>query len=76
MDCREAVGLVTEYLEGALSDADRRRFEDHLRYCPHCEEYLTQIRVTISTLGRVEPNVLTREAREELVRLYRRWQSD
>ena len=28
--CQQAVELVTDYLEGALSRADRRRFEAHL----------------------------------------------
>ena len=28
--CQQVVELVTDYLEGALSEADRRRFERHL----------------------------------------------
>ena len=32
--CQEAVELVTDYLEDALSPADRRRFEAHLAVCP------------------------------------------
>ncbi|MGH3250243.1 MAG: zf-HC2 domain-containing protein, partial [Trebonia sp.] len=38
--CQEVVELVTDYLEGALSSADNRRFEAHLAGCPHCTEYL------------------------------------
>lgn len=73
--CREAVELVTDYLEGALSARDRARLEAHLADCPHCTEYLRQIRVTIDALGRVEPESLSAEARDELVALYRRWQA-
>ncbi len=73
--CRQAVELVTDYLEGALSERDRARFETHLSGCPHCSEYLAQIRVTIATVGTVEPESLDPRVQEELVGLYRRWKS-
>ncbi len=73
--CRQAVELVTDYLEGILSGRDRERFEAHLADCPHCREYLEQMKVTIAALGRVEPEALQPEARDELVALYRRWRS-
>jgi hypothetical protein len=31
--CRQAVELVTDYLEGALTKRARRRFETHLKGC-------------------------------------------
>ena len=64
------------YLDGALAGPDRARLEAHLAHCPHCSEYLAQLRVTIDTLGRVEPDDLPEEALDELVALYRRWQAD
>lgn len=73
--CRQAVELVTDYLEGALPARERARFEAHLRDCPHCTEYLEQIRRTIAAVGRVEPESLEPEVKTELVALYRRWQS-
>ncbi len=73
--CQQAVELVTAYLEGALSGKDRRRFERHLSACANCAEYLEQIRSTIRLSGAVQADELTPEAREELVRLYRRWRS-
>jgi anti-sigma factor RsiW len=71
--CRQAVELVTDYLEGALSARDRERFEAHLADCPHCTEYLAQMRATIDAIGRIEPDSLAPAVRDELVRLYRRW---
>ncbi|MDQ4069871.1 MAG: zf-HC2 domain-containing protein [Actinomycetota bacterium] len=73
--CREAVELVTDYLEGALTGRDRARFEAHLADCPHCTEYLRQMRTTLDALGRIEPEALEPEVRDELVALYRRWRS-
>ena len=74
--CRDAVALMTDYLEGNLPPADAARLEDHLSACPHCSEYLAQIRVTIDALGYVTPDDLSDDAVNDLVDLYRRWTSE
>ena len=74
--CQQAVELVTDYLEGALSRRDRRRFEAHLQGCPNCTAYLEQIRTTIVLSGSIQPEDLTPEARADLIDLYRRWRSE
>jgi anti-sigma factor RsiW len=74
--CQQAVELVTDYLEGRLSWRRRRRFEAHLRSCPHCGAYLAQVRTTIEVLGRVEPEALDPETRDGLVSLFRRYQAE
>lgn len=73
--CRDAVALMADYLDGCLDARDRARLEQHLAGCPHCSEYLAQIRATIAALGRVEPEDLPEEAVDELVALYRRWRA-
>lgn len=75
MHCREAVSLLTEYLEGALDERDASRLETHLAACPHCTEYLAQLRAVIDALGRPEPDDLEPEALDELVALYREWRA-
>jgi anti-sigma factor RsiW len=67
---------MTDYLDGRLDPADRDRLERHLAGCPHCSEYLAQLRVTVDALGDVPPDALSDEALDELVGLYRRWRSD
>ena len=74
--CQQAVELMTAYLDDALSPADRARLERHLDGCPHCTEYLAQLRATISALGRVEPDDVAAPALDELVGLYRRWRAE
>jgi anti-sigma factor RsiW len=76
LPCQQAVELVTDYLEGTLRRSARRRFEAHLAGCPHCTEYLAQMRETISITGRLVPEDLTPQMRDEFVDLYRRWRSD
>jgi anti-sigma factor RsiW len=74
--CQQAVELVTDYLEGVLSRADRRRFERHLAGCPHCTEYLAQMRATIELSGRITPDDLTPQMRDDFIELFRRWRAD
>ncbi len=74
--CRQAVELMSDYLEGALSQRDRIRLEAHLTGCPHCSEYLAQLRATIDALGRVEPENLSEAAVADLVMVYRRWRAE
>ena len=74
--CQQAVELVTDYLEGALSRAARRRFEAHLSGCPHCTEYLAQMRETIRLAGRIAPEDLTPSMRTDLTDIYRRWRAE
>jgi anti-sigma factor RsiW len=74
--CQQAVELVTDYLQGALTRSGRRRFEAHLAGCPHCTEYLAQVRRTIELTGSITPADLTPQIQDEFIALYRRWRDD
>jgi anti-sigma factor RsiW len=74
--CVEMVELITDYLEGALSRSQRRRFEAHLAACENCTEYLQQMRATIRLTGRLAAEDLTPAMREEFTELYRRWRAE
>ena len=71
--CSELVELVTDYLEGALSDEERQRFEGHVSECPGCDNYLDQMRETIAVVGRIEVDYLSDETRSELLVAFRGW---
>ena len=73
VECREAVELMAAYLDGVLAGRARARLEAHLAACPHCNEYLAQLQVTIEATGRVEADDLPDAVLDELVGLYRRW---
>jgi len=75
LQCREAVELMSDYLEGALSRRKRRRLERHLAGCDACSGYLEQLRVTIATTGSVAPEDLDQETVDGLVDLFRRFSS-
>ena len=74
--CQAAVELMTDYLEGALSEIERRRFERHLHYCPACLRVLDQLRATVETVGRLDPDRVDPDVRDGLLSLYRNFHSD
>jgi anti-sigma factor RsiW len=71
--CRELAELVTEYLEDALTPAERAACERHLRRCGDCSSYLEQMRETIAALGALAPGELPAAKREELLTSFRAW---
>ena len=76
LTCVEVVELVTDYLEGALSERDRARVEAHLAACDNCTHYVEQIRITIRLVGRVEEDDLSAEAKAELMEAFRGWRRE
>lgn len=76
INCRAAVDLVEDYLEGVLSWRERRRLESHLASCAACAAYLEQIRVTIALSGRVDPEDLSADTLEALLAVFDRYQRD
>ena len=52
MNCREFVGFLMDYLDGALPRSQGEVFDQHMVDCPGCETYLDTYRETIR-LGKV-----------------------
>jgi anti-sigma factor RsiW len=73
LSCQELVELVTDYLEGALDERDRRAFEGHLANCDGCTGYVAQLRTTIQLVGTITPNDLTEDAETALLQAFRDW---
>ena len=73
LSCRELVELVTDYLEGALPEEDRLRFDEHIGTCHGCRVYVEQMRETIVVVGRLSEDALARDAERELLEAFRGW---
>jgi anti-sigma factor RsiW len=73
LNCRELVELVTEYYEGALSPADRNRFEEHVMSCPPCRAHLEQMQETLRALGSIPEETVSPDAEQALVSAFRDW---
>ncbi|HXJ78988.1 MAG TPA: MEDS domain-containing protein [Candidatus Methylomirabilis sp.] len=73
MPCREFVELVTAYLDGALSSADRERCDAHWRNCPECRAYLAQMQLVVGSLGQLRRREVEENGaeRDRLLDLFR-----
>ena len=73
LDCRDVVEVVTDYLEGAMAPADRRRFDRHLEACSGCRHYLEQLRTVIRVVGRPTVDAVPPATMAGLLRAFRDW---
>lgn len=73
LTCQELVELVTDYLEGAMAEAERLRFEQHLDVCEGCRNHVDQMRTTIQLVGHLSEETIDPAARDELLGLFRNW---
>jgi anti-sigma factor RsiW len=70
--CKELVEIITDYLEGTLSERDRARVDAHLITCPPCREYVAEMHATLRLTGRLTVESISPGARDELLRAFRR----
>ena len=75
MTCREVVELMTDYLDGALSAADRERFERHMHGCDGCRSYLVQLRMARSLIGKSAYEPVPEPLKVELMNAFRTWRA-
>jgi anti-sigma factor RsiW len=61
------VRLVTDYFDEVLSDAQRRRFKEHLRKCDGCTAYVEQLRLTMALVGEIRDEHLDPVFRDRLL---------
>jgi anti-sigma factor RsiW len=74
--CKELVEIITDYLEGTLPERDRGRFEAHILTCPHCREYVEEMRATLQLTGRLTAESISTSARDELLGAFRRMKAE
>jgi len=71
--CREVVDLVSDYLEGTLTEEQRIAVERHLAICPPCRVYVDQIRQTVALLGTLPEETLDEGVKTDLLAAFRHW---
>jgi anti-sigma factor RsiW len=76
LTCADIVKLVTEYTEGRLDPAERRRFEEHVSICPPCRSFLDQMRTTVELLGEVREDDVPPDMEQHLLAAFRDWKQD
>lgn len=76
LTCRQLVEVITDYLDGSMTDDDRERFERHVSGCSGCASVLAQFRATIEATGRLADAEVDDEQREAMRGVFRRWRDD
>lgn len=51
--CRALYAVLSEYLDGTLSEKDARQVRGHIAACPPCGVYLEQFRTVYQKCGEV-----------------------
>lgn len=69
--CTKVVEMITDYLEGALPEGERRRLERHLESCPGCSEYFEQVKAVSGSLAGITEDSLPADARQALLAVFR-----
>ena len=69
--CSELRDLVTDYLEYALDDADRRRFDAHLDACADCRAAVASFAQTVNALQALPDEELSEESLAALLAAFR-----
>jgi anti-sigma factor RsiW len=73
LTCREVVEIITDYIEDALAEHDRRRVEAHLETCVGCTNYLEQMRETIRVTGMLTEEQIPEDQKQQLLQAFRTW---
>ena len=79
ISCADALELMTDHLEGALSPADAERMRAHLGGCEACGVFLDQLRATIGVAmdaGPAEEYAVDPSRAEALTAIFRAERGD
>jgi anti-sigma factor RsiW len=74
--CQQWVELVTDYLEGALPPRLQRAADEHLAGCPHCREYLAQLRRTVDVSAQLHDEDLPSDLVDALARAFAEYRGE
>jgi predicted anti-sigma-YlaC factor YlaD len=66
MTCQEAIELLAEYLDAALTPAALGRLEGHLRNCEPCRAYLATYRRAAELAAKVSRVEMPPDVRQRL----------
>ena len=73
LTCQELVEIVTDYLEGSMTESERARFDAHIQDCHGCTHYLEQMRKTIEVVGKLTEDIAPVDARDGLLEIFLDW---
>lgn len=70
-DCRELLGILSDYLDGELDPSVCGHLEQHVSDCDRCARFLESLRRTVQYVRDVRPEKLPEDMKQEIVEAYR-----
>lgn len=70
--CKQITDLVFNYVHGNLTPSLQRDFEQHLRICPDCVNFLKTYRKTVQATGSVIPEEIPPKVRTNILAFLRK----
>jgi hypothetical protein len=69
--CKQVTGLVSDYLNDKLAPAVKRDFQQHLRLCLDCVNFLNTYKKTVSVTRSIRPEEIPPRIRDNIVNFLR-----
>jgi len=76
ISCKELVDLVADYMDEAISDDARAKFEQHLSECGYCSAYVQQMHLTVKLTSKLTEPEANQPAPDELMNIFRKWKQE
>jgi Putative zinc-finger len=70
--CKQLSDLIFDYVTQRLSPSLTREFEQHLRICPDCVNFLHTYKKTVSVAGRLNSTAMPAKVRENVLAFLRK----
>jgi len=70
--CKQIAALVLAYLNDELSPRRKRDFQQHLKICPDCVNFLRTYKKTIQATGTLYPDEMPPKVRDNIWQFLRR----
>ena len=70
--CEQIAALVLAYLNDELSPRRKRDFQQHLKICPDCVNFLRTYKKTIQATGTLYPDEIPSKVRDNIWQFIRR----
>jgi hypothetical protein len=68
LSCKDVTEKASDYLDKEMSLMQKLQFKLHLFMCHSCRRFVKQFKVTIGTVGRLEPEQVSDEAIDKQVK--------
>lgn len=70
--CKQIAALLLAYVDDELSPRRKRAFQQHLKICPDCVNFLKTYRKTIQATGTIYPEEMPPAVRNNIRQFLRR----